>query len=530
MTNGYTIPMDRLFASPLSASETLDDLALQAGQNRITQADLARQRFDEIMGRSSDLSTFEPAVLDNTQLIPDAEPYSALSVRQAPPSVVGGMFSPEISRAAEMQYLQGRQKEMRDRALAFAQLSPMQQADYGFYRGGQQLGDVVGGALGGKDPQLQMIGLQQQILSELDPSDPEQQLRVAQKYARSAPELAMRIANEARTALVRIKQAQSVTKQGVTPKIQVAERIATDEGLTGEAFKRRVAELLQSPENLSEAERKGARVAEITRMLRPESGGLLLRPAERAALEAELATYERPEKQLSLTSDRDAISAELFDDKPFAQITPAQKAIVNKRIEEEGRAKARESATVVPGVKEFKDIPKLRADIISTVKPFRDTVNSTDFALENLNLSIKQNNFAAFNAARVQLAKALAGGDLSQKEIQAAGGDPSILGQLADVTSTAFTGTPTVDTQKKIEATVKAIRKVALQKGRAEIEAQRTLAKRSNFTDEDFDLASDIPEFRKTPSRTQTDAIPSFDAEKEKRYQEWKAQQKGKTP
>ncbi len=38
------------------------------------------------------------------------------------------------------------------------------------------VGDVVGGALGGKDPQLQMIGLQQQILSELDPSDPEQQL------------------------------------------------------------------------------------------------------------------------------------------------------------------------------------------------------------------------------------------------------------------------------------------------------------------------------------------------------------------
>jgi hypothetical protein len=130
----------------------------------------------------------------------------------------------------------------------------------------------------------------------------------------------------------------------------------------------------------------------------------------------------------------------------------------------------------------------------------------------------------------VQLAKALAGGDLSQKEIQAAGGDPSILGQLADVTSTAFTGTPTIDTQKKIEATVKAIRKVALQKGRAEIEAQRTLAKRSNFTDEDFDLASDIPEFRKKPSGEKTDAVPSFDAEKEKRYQEWKAQQKGKTP
>jgi hypothetical protein len=429
-----------------------------------------------------------------------------------------------------MDYLQKRQDAMKNEAMAFAQLTPAQQAQFGFYRGGQQLGEAIGGALGGQDPQLRMIGLQQQILSELDPSDPEQQLRVAQKYARSAPELAMRIANEARTALVRIKQAQSATKQGVTPKIQIAERIATDEGLTGDAFKRRVAELLQSPENLSEAERKGARVAEITRMLRPESGGLLLRPAERAALEAELATYERPEKQLSFTNDRDAISAELFDNKPFAELTPAQKAVVNRRIEEEGRAKAKEGATVIPGVKEFKDIPKLRADIISTVKPFRDTVNSTDFALENLNLSIKQNNFSAFNAARVQLAKSLAGGDLSQKEIQAAGGDPSILGQLVDVTSTAFTGTPSIDTQKKIESTVKAIRKVALQKGRAEIEAQRTLAKRSNFTNEDFDLASDIPEFRTKPSGTQKDTGLSFDAEKEKRYQEWKAKQKGTTP
>lgn len=447
-----------------------------------------------------------------------------------PSSIVGGMFSPEISRAAEMEYLQKRQAAMRDRALAFAQLSPMQQADYGFYRGGQQLGDVVGGALGGQDPQLRMIGLQQQILSELDPSDPEQQLRVAQKYARSAPELAMRIANEARTALVRIKQAQSVTKQGVTPKIQIAERIATDEGLTGDAFKRRVAELLQSPENLSEAERKGARVAEITRMLRPESGGLLLRPAERAALEAELDIYQKQEKAQSFGDQREAYAGEMFENKTFAQLTPAQKGVVNKRIEEEGRAKATAGATVIPGVKEFKDIPKLRADIISTVKPFRDTVNAADSAFENIGLSMNENNFIAFNAARVQLAKAIAGGDLSQKEIQASGGDPSILGGVFDLASTAITSTPSLDTQQKIKDTIKAIRKVALQKGRAEIEAQRTLAKRSNFTNEDFDLASDIPEFKTKPSGAQKDTGLSFDAEKEKRYQEWKAKQQRKTP
>jgi hypothetical protein len=78
------------------------------------------------------------------------------------------MFSPEISRAAEMEYLQKRQGDMRARAMAFAQLSPMQQADYGFYRGGQQLGDALGGALGGQDPQLQLISQRQRLLSQLD--------------------------------------------------------------------------------------------------------------------------------------------------------------------------------------------------------------------------------------------------------------------------------------------------------------------------------------------------------------------------
>ena len=308
--------------------------------------ELARQQVYENINRkpvTPYLDAFVPAEMQNVQFARELpnEPYSSLRANQ-PSSIVGGMFSPEISRAQEMDYMLKRQAGMQNEAMAFAQLTPMQQAQFGFYRGGQQLGDVLGGALGGKDPQLQMIGLQQQILSELDPSDPEQQLRVAQKYARTAPDLAMKIADSARTALVRIKQAQSVSRQGITPKIQVAERIATDEGLKvgTQEYKQRVAQLLQSPDNLSEAERKGARVAQITRLLTPGGSGLLLNQAERAALEAELATYERPDKQLSLTSDRDAISAELYDNKPFAQITPAQKAVVNKRVEEEERARA----------------------------------------------------------------------------------------------------------------------------------------------------------------------------------------------
>jgi hypothetical protein len=148
--------------------------------------------------------------------------YQPMMANQ-PSSIVGGMFSPEISRAAEMEYMQKRQAAMQNEALAYAQLTPMQQAQFGFYRGGQQLGDVLGGALGGKDPQLQMIGLQQQILSELDPSDPEQQLRVAQKYSRSAPELASKIADSARKAQFQMAStAQKLReRQGVDPFQQI---------------------------------------------------------------------------------------------------------------------------------------------------------------------------------------------------------------------------------------------------------------------------------------------------------------------
>jgi hypothetical protein len=178
------------------------------------------------------------------------------------------------------------------------------------------------------------------------------------------------------------------------------------------------------------------------------------------------------------------------------------------------------------GIEKFRDIPDLRAKIVGVVDPFRKTVNATDMALESLDLSMTQNNFAGFNAARVQLAKALSGGDLSQKEIAAAGGDPSIFGQIIDTTSTLFTSTPSIDTQQKIKDTIKAIRKVALKKGRDEIEVQINISSRSGFNKDDFEAASNIPEFQPRNKKPPAEIQP-FDADKEKRYQEYKARQSG---
>ena len=139
--------------------------------------ELARQQVYENINRklvTPELDAFVPAEMQNVQFARELpnEPYSSLRANQSP-SIIGGMFSPEISRAQEMEYMLKRQAGMQNEAMAFAQLTPMQQAQFGFYRGGQQLGDVLGGALGGQDPQLQLITQRQQMLSMIDPDKPE---------------------------------------------------------------------------------------------------------------------------------------------------------------------------------------------------------------------------------------------------------------------------------------------------------------------------------------------------------------------
>jgi hypothetical protein len=59
----------------------------------------------------------------------------------------------------------------------------MSQAQYGFYRAGQQLGGAIGGALGGQDPQLQLIARTQQLAQSANLADPVSLEAVAQQLA-----------------------------------------------------------------------------------------------------------------------------------------------------------------------------------------------------------------------------------------------------------------------------------------------------------------------------------------------------------
>jgi hypothetical protein len=99
------------------------------------------------------------------------------------------------------------------RAMQFAQLTPMQQAQFGIYSGGAMLGQGVGGLLGGEDPRLVQARQMQQVKdwigqSGVDINTPEGLAQAAQ-YAQSigATEGAMYLGQQANA----LKQSQATT-------------------------------------------------------------------------------------------------------------------------------------------------------------------------------------------------------------------------------------------------------------------------------------------------------------------------------
>jgi hypothetical protein len=128
-------------------------------------------------------------------------------------SEILGLFqSPE-------QYQANQLAQFRQRSANEVQLDPFQQAAIGMRQAGYQLGGGIGGALGGTDPQLQKITQRQQLLGQLDQSNPESFMKVAQVASQIGdPEFAMAIANAGRQA-----QQQALTTRKTTAEAQRAE-------------------------------------------------------------------------------------------------------------------------------------------------------------------------------------------------------------------------------------------------------------------------------------------------------------------
>ena len=165
-----------------------------------------------------------------------------------------------------------------------------------------------------------------------------------------------------------------------------------------------------------------------------------------------------------------------------------------------GRAKGGGATIHMPGAEKLIDIPAFRARVQTTIKPYMVASDAADTSLSMLELAVKENNPTAYQGARVQLAKAFGDSQITAREIEAAGGDPSIWGKLTDTASTWFTGTPTVSTMAQMKKTLAVVKKVAEAKARNEIRVQKGIAKRAGFSEDDIGLTFDFPSFSPSPA------------------------------
>lgn len=135
-------------------------------------------------------------------------------------SIMANLFgvSPEI-------YEQNRQEQTRKQAIEFAQLDPYERTNALAYIGGRGLGNIVGGALGAQDPQLQRISQFQNLASQADLTSPQGYAELGQQLIRSG-DTARGMALLQRSQDLAKEQAQTAQYAGIQ---QERERKALEE-------------------------------------------------------------------------------------------------------------------------------------------------------------------------------------------------------------------------------------------------------------------------------------------------------------
>jgi hypothetical protein len=388
-------------------------------------------------------------------------------------NIVAGLFGMNPQMYGEQQRRSALQE-----GITLAQLDPAARGAAMTYAGARGLGNAIGGAFGIEDPQLKMISARNTIAQQIDQTSPESILKGAQmlsqmgdqqgamalaQYARQAQSDVAQTEQRLAAGKASLAQAARERQQSTPNDIQIANEIATLEDALS-----RVEELPADPERTRAKNLLTTRLTELRR---------LTSKGEKAETKTEIQKLQEYAASLP----------------PGSPLLAQVQAVIKAKSE----AKGTTITNVLPGDKALADIPQFRASVQRTIDPQLKAVTAADNALENIQDSIDTNNFASFRAAQTQFARAISGsGDLSQKELLAAGADPSLLGGTADYLARLFTSTPTLDTQEKIKKTLLAIKKVSTNKAKTEIEAQRKIAySNPGYEKARVDQALDFPEF-----------------------------------
>ena len=289
-------------------------------------------------------------------------------------NIVAGLFG----LTPEMYGEQQRRSALRE-GIDLAKLTPGEAGAAMTYAGARGLTGAIGGAMGIEDPQLKLISTRNTIAQQIDQTNPESILKGAQMLAQAGDQQgAMALAQYARQAQVQIAEQQQRLAAG-----QASLAAAKRERVQADPFQKLVESGKYTPASLAEYQRTG--------------------------LPADLVLYEKPEKPENLRSGekREAVSNEMFDNRSFKDLTPKEKAIVNKRLEDEEGTRAEKSApkTILPGqpvpTKDWMDFTQkvlsgdpvmqrtstILSDAPSAIEIIRNST-SNDFAAASLPTSI----------------------------------------------------------------------------------------------------------------------------------------------
>jgi len=305
-------------------------------------------------------------------------------------------------------------------ARQFAQLTPLQQISYNVYKNTGNLGRGLAGAMGVdvQDPAMKRATRLRQLASQYDTTTPEGLRQMAAALQGTDPELGFQVMQ--RADALELSKAKIESEKALTTQRE-REKAAAD------PFQKLLEKGVYKPDS----------VAKYKVSQNPKD----LEFKDKEFSPSEIQTLQEYRRTL---------------------ISPAQDkeiAEVNAVIKAAGEGKGTKIVNQLPGIKGTGDIVSLRQNLNTTLKPYRDAVNAADSAIALADDVLKTNNFASSSALSRQLAKAVGEQQISKADVDAFGGDPSLIGMVSDVASRLTTGTPTADTTRRLKQLAQIIKK-----------------------------------------------------------------------
>lgn len=331
------------------------------------------------------------------------------------------------------------------RAAEVAQLTPNQMYAQMAYQGGAGLTRGIGGMLGADttDPALKRSSLRQSIVTGINPEDDTSiQEGISKLQQAGFAEDAFALSS----SLLERQQKRSVITKNER------EKLAADP----------LQKLVESGKYTSASVAKYKQSNNIA--------------------DLKLATKE---SKTSYGAEADRAAKAAYG-KDFSELSQAEAKVIDSLLETRGvtKAKAGKTDVILPGVKGAGDVTGLRKDLQALTKPYQDQADAAGDAIDLASMAIKTNNFAAVSSLSRSLAKAAGETQLSGKDVEAFGIDPSLVGSVSDTVARLAKGRPTVDTLTKLRQLAEALKKKA--ESRISIEEQQlqdTARVSEQFTD-----------------------------------------------